>query len=55
MHELRIEDMDLTWRILYRTDPDAIVILDVLAKKTAKTPLSILEAARRRLQDYGDA
>ena len=26
-HELRINDQDVTWRIVYRTDSDAIVIL----------------------------
>jgi len=33
-HELRIIDADATWRILYRVDPDAVVILDVFNKKT---------------------
>lgn len=28
-HELRINDEKLTWRIIYRIDPDAIVILEV--------------------------
>ena len=34
--ELRIPDADATWRILYRLDPDAVVILDVFSKKTPK-------------------
>ena len=37
-HELRTQDQDRTWRIVYRIDEDAIVILDVFAKKTPKTP-----------------
>jgi Gp49-like protein DUF891 len=36
-HELRVRDGDVTWRIFYRIDQDAIVILEVLKKKTAKT------------------
>lgn len=34
-HELRIVDQEVTWRIVYRVDPDAIVIAEVFAKKTA--------------------
>ncbi len=54
-HELRIVDEGVTWRILYRTDPDAIVIVEVFAKKTPQTPKSVLNAARRRLREYDDA
>jgi phage-related protein len=32
-HELRIQDRDKTWRIIYRVDEDAVVIVDVFAKK----------------------
>ena len=35
-HELRIPDESGTWRIIYRIDEDAIVILDVFSKKTTK-------------------
>jgi phage-related protein len=51
-HELRINDGDSTWRILYRIDPDAIVILEVFQKKTSKTPKSVLEICRQRMQRY---
>lgn len=51
-HELRVGDADVTWRIFYRTDPDAIVILEVLKKKTPKTPKTVLQACRRRLAEY---
>jgi hypothetical protein len=37
-HELRINDADTTWRLIYRIDQDAIVIAEVFAKKTEKTP-----------------
>ena len=53
-HELRINDRQVTWRIVYRIDPDAIVILEVFEKKTAKTPLSVLQACKRRLRMYDD-
>jgi phage-related protein len=51
-HELRVNDRDKTWRLIYRTDPDALVILDVFEKKTSKTPHPIIEACRRRLGLY---
>ena len=54
-HELRVVDGGVTWRIVYRTDSDAIVIADVFAKKTPQTPKSVLNAARRRLKEYDDA
>jgi phage-related protein len=54
-HELRVIDEGVTWRIVYRVDPDAIVIADVFAKKTAKTPAAVLDACRRRLKEYDDA
>jgi phage-related protein len=33
-HELRIVDRDKTWRIVYRIDEDAVVIIDVFKKTT---------------------
>ncbi|HET9327416.1 MAG TPA: type II toxin-antitoxin system RelE/ParE family toxin, partial [Candidatus Eisenbacteria bacterium] len=37
-HELRIIDESVTWRIVCAVEADAIVVLDVFAKKTNKTP-----------------
>ncbi|MBI2266437.1 MAG: type II toxin-antitoxin system RelE/ParE family toxin [Armatimonadetes bacterium] len=54
-HELRIDDEDKTWRIVYRIDNDAIVILEVFEKKTQKTPREVLENCRRRIRLYGIA
>ena len=51
-HELRISDETSTWRVLYRVDPDAVVIAGVFAKKTQKTPGPAMEACRRRLRNY---
>jgi phage-related protein len=50
-HELRIEDQAMrnSWRIIYRVDADAIVVVDVFAKKTQKTPPLVMERCRRRL------
>lgn len=51
-HELRITDQGATWRIVYRVDADAIVILEVFKKKSAQTPKNVMEACRKRLRDY---
>jgi len=45
-------DVSSTWRIMYRIDKDAIVILDVLSKKTVKTPKNVIDICQRRLQEY---
>ena len=37
---------------MYRIDPDAVVLLDVFTKKTARTPKSVVENCRRRLRQY---
>jgi phage-related protein len=51
-HELRIEDENLTWRIIYRIDNDAIVIAEVFEKKTQKTPKSVIDICKKRLKEY---
>jgi len=51
-HELRINDKNRTWRIVYYVATDAVVILDVFSKKTAATPIEILTNCRRRLAAY---
>jgi phage-related protein len=54
-HELRVRDETKTWRIIYRMDPDAIVIADVFAKTTRTTPASTIETCKRRLRAYDTA
>jgi phage-related protein len=51
-HELRINDNNQIWRIIYRIDSDAIVILEVFSKKTNKTPPKIIEKCQKRLKEY---
>jgi phage-related protein len=51
-HELRIDDEDNTWRIIYRIDVDAIVILEVFEKKTQKTPRHVIMNCKRRIRLY---
>jgi phage-related protein len=51
-HELRIQDQDKSWRIIYRIGTDAIVILEVFRKTTQQTPARVIEDCRRRLKNY---
>jgi len=51
-HELRLVDAGKTWRVVYRTDTDAVVIADVFQKTTAQTPARVLADSRRRLRLY---
>ena len=51
-HELRIVDADVTWRLIYRLDADAIVIAEVFGKKTRATPKQVIRACQRRLRAY---
>ena len=54
-HELRIVDQTATWRIVYRLDPDAVVIGEVFSKKTPATPQHIIAVCRQRFRDYDAA
>ena len=51
-HELRIVDQDQTWRLIYRIDADAIILLEVFSKKTPGTPPQVINTCRRRLRRY---
>ena len=50
-HELRVKDARAEWRIIYRIDPDAILV-EVFSKKTRETPDQIIKTCRRRLRAY---
>lgn len=51
-HELRIVDEASTWRLIYRIDPDAIVVVDVFMKKARATPKKAIDACAGRLRRY---
>ena len=54
VREMRVNDreMRLTWRIVYRIDPDAILAVHWFEKKAQRTPKSVIDLCKRRLQDY---
>lgn len=51
-HELRIVDEGKNWRIVYRIDIDAIIILEVFLKKTQETPKHVIDNCKRRIKQY---
>jgi phage-related protein len=51
-HELRIVDQEHNWRIMYRVDADAVLILNVFSKKTQATPRDVIENCQRRIRLY---
>lgn len=51
-HELRIRDSRQTWRIIYRIDQDAIVIVDIFSKTTRTTPKIVIQNCKKRLSQY---
>jgi len=52
-HELRIQDKNVTWRLIYRVEDDCILILEVFEKKTTKTPKAVIEVCKARIKDFG--
>ena len=53
-HELRVRNRSANWRMIYRVDIDAIVLLEVFAKKTGKTPAAVIRACKARLKRYDE-
>lgn len=53
-HELRITDERANWRIVYRVDPDAVVVAEVFKKMTPRTPKRVIDVCRERLRRYDD-
>ena len=50
--ELRITDENVIWRIVYRVDPDAVVVAEVFAKKTQATPKEVIDVCKKRFRAY---
>lgn len=54
-HELRVVDENVTCRLVDRIDNDALVIVEVFAKKTEATPRAVINVCERRLREYDNA
>ena len=53
-HELRVNDPGSrqSWRIVYRLDSDAVVVVEVFSKKSRATPHEVIDRCRKRLAQY---
>jgi phage-related protein len=53
-HELRVGDDGRQWRLVYRLDADAILVVDLFRKATQATPKQAIERCKRRLRAYDE-
>jgi phage-related protein len=51
-HELRVRDADASWRVFYRIDDDAIVVIHACVKTTRATPKRVIDLCKKRLKDF---
>jgi len=54
-HELRVNDEGANWRIVYRIDSEAILILEVFKKATRATPAAVIKVCKARLRRHDAA
>lgn len=52
---LRVRDAEHNWRIMYRIDSDAVLVVEVYPKKTRKIPDEVIERCKQRLKHYDAA
>ena len=52
---MRVRDAEHNWRIVYRIDSDAFLVVEVYAKKTRKIPDEVIERCTQRLKQYDAA
>jgi len=49
---LRVAERNAIWRLIYPIDKEAIVVIALFKKKTAKTPKAVIDLCKRRLSEY---
>ena len=54
-HEIRVRDQNRIWRVVYRLDPDAIVIASVFSKTSRATTKYDIDTCKERLSAYAEA
>jgi phage-related protein len=52
---LRVRDGVRNWRIIYRIDADAVLIVEVYSKKTRRIPQKKIDLCKKRLRGYDEA
>ncbi len=55
VHELRVNDENQTWRLIYRLDRDEVLVVDLFSKKTQQTALPDIRRSQGRLRAYDDS
>ncbi len=53
-HEIRVRDQNQSWRVVYRLDPDAIVIASVFPKSSRVTTKHDIDTCKERLRVYDE-
>lgn len=53
--ELRVRDEAHNWRVMVRVDADAVLVVEVFAKTTPKTPKRVIAVCVARLAAYDQA
>jgi phage-related protein len=54
-YELRVKDNESgkkEWRIIVRTDPEFVLVVEFFLKKTPKTPQAVIDLCKLRLSNY---
>src|SRR5262249_21770013 len=54
-HEIRVRDENRSWRVVYRIDPDAIIIAAVVFQTTKETSEKDIKRCQQRLKAYEEA
>ena len=52
---LRVRDAEHNWRIMYRIDADAVLVLEVYPKNTRKIPDEVMKRCKQRLKQFDAA
>jgi phage-related protein len=50
--ELRIKDSKAEWRVICRIDSDMILLIHVFSKKTKRTPKTVIDLCRQRINNF---
>jgi phage-related protein len=51
-HELRVRDENGDWRVVYRVESTAVVVIGMFRKQTRRTPRNVMETCRARFEEY---
>jgi phage-related protein len=52
---LRVRDAEHNWRVMYRVDSDAVLVVEVYPKKTRTIPDEVIGRCKKRLKQYDAA